>query len=227
MPRVLVAAVRAVVFVGFATAIVHAETLRSVQVVDSKGVSVESAVVEIEAQPTVAPTAQADFVMDQIDFQFSPRVLPVPQGAEVRFPNSDKSRHHVYSFSEAKTFEIKLYGGDEAPPITFEQAGIVALGCNIHDGMSGHIYVSSSGLYGITNEDGKADIPNYQAGTENRLQVWHADMPEPLYLMMADLTIDASGNTIIRLPIEVKNEEVKTTGSSLRDRLQGFKSNGN
>src|ERR1700719_842331 len=79
--------------------------------------------------------------MAQHDMQFDPFVLVVPVGARVAFPNLDRVRHHVYSFSPTHPFELKLYGHDETRFVTFDKPGVVALGCNIHDQMVGFILV--------------------------------------------------------------------------------------
>lgn len=71
--------------------------------------------------------------IEQADKQFTNRVTVVPLGTEVRFPNRDKVRHHVYSLSPTKTFELKLYIGTPANPVVFDRAGVAVLGCNIHD----------------------------------------------------------------------------------------------
>ena len=72
----------------------------------------------------VSPTrVNALFRIEQNDVHFDPFILVVPVGAEVSFPNLDKVRHHVYSFSSAKRFEIKLYGRDETRKVTFDKAG--------------------------------------------------------------------------------------------------------
>ncbi|HEY0437680.1 MAG TPA: hypothetical protein VGC92_13650, partial [Phenylobacterium sp.] len=75
------------------------------------GKPVENAVVTLRPQGG-APRGPARFpwpmTMSQKDMQFEPFVLIAPVGAEIRFPNLDPFRHHVYSFSPAKTFELKL-----------------------------------------------------------------------------------------------------------------------
>ena len=63
--------------------------------------------------------------------QFMPRVTLITVGTAVNFPNFDTVRHHVYSFSKAKTFEIKLYAGVPSKPEVFDKPGIAVLGCNI------------------------------------------------------------------------------------------------
>lgn len=118
------------------------------------------------------PNHQQSLVMDQINRQFSPFVLPVYKGQWVVFPNNDRVRHHVYSFSRAKRFEIKLYAGIPSSPVQFDTSGIVVLGCNIHDAMLAYIYVSESPLFAKSDEYGKV---NLETGGLNpkELLVWH------------------------------------------------------
>ena len=101
---------------------------------------------------------QEPAVMNQIDKQFEPHVLVVKAGTEVTFPNADNLFHHVYSFSPTKQFELKLYKEFTAEPLRFENAGIVDIGCNIHDWMLGYIVVSDSPYFGKTNPEGQSLI---------------------------------------------------------------------
>lgn len=123
-------------------------------VVARDGTPVADAV--ISSGPRVESTA-GTAEMDQVDKTFSPYVLPVAQGTDVNFPNSDQIRHHVYSFSEAKPFELRLYSGTPEAPVKFEKAGVVVVGCNIHDNMIGYIFVSPRAHWARTDKAGKAD----------------------------------------------------------------------
>ena len=114
-------------------------------------------------------------VMTQQNIAFNPYVLIVPLGSTVGFPNRDKVRHHVYSFSAAKKFELKLYGQQEERTVTFDKAGVVALGCNIHDSMIGYIYVADTPFAAKTNAAGEAVIRGLPGGA-GALTVWHPDM---------------------------------------------------
>lgn len=115
------------------------------------------------------------FVMDQIDKQFDPHVLPIPLASRVSFPNSDSIKHHVYSFSKAKTFELKLYKKDNPEPISFQNLGIVELGCNVHDWMLGYILVLDSHVYGITDENGelRLTMPEHLIDSNFAIEIWH------------------------------------------------------
>jgi len=111
--------------------------------------------------------------LDQIDKEFVPKVKPVYVGSTVAFPNKDSVRHHVYSFSPAKRFELPLYAGVPSQPVLFDKAGVVVLGCNIHDWMIGYIYVSDSPWFAKTNAEGRAEIADLPARGYT-VRVWHA-----------------------------------------------------
>ncbi len=120
-----------------------------------------------------APPAQA--VVDQINHAFVPRVKAVLVGTAVSFPNRDNVRHHVYSFSPAKQFELPLYAGTPAAPVVFDKPGVVVLGCNIHDWMIGYIYVSESPWFAMTGADGRALLADLPARAYT-VRVWHPRM---------------------------------------------------
>ena len=141
---------------------------------DERGKPVADAVVSLTAPGGAppAPRAAAPVVMDQQNKEFVPFVLPVAVGTPVTFPNRDNIRHHVYSFSPAKRFELPLYIGTPAAPVVFDRPGSVVLGCNIHDWMVGHVYVLATPLFARTGEDGRARIAEVGAGAYEA-RVWH------------------------------------------------------
>lgn len=116
--------------------------------------------------------AATSYQIVQKDLKFSPHVLAVPLGATVTFPNQDTVRHHVYSFSPARKFELALYGRDEDRSVTFENAGIVAIGCNIHDDMQAFIYVYDKQQRALVSERGGIAFENIPEG-EYSITVWH------------------------------------------------------
>lgn len=147
----------------------------SVTVVDQHGEPVADAVVTLApAHPAEAATEAEPAVaeMRQQGQAFLPHVIVVPRGSAVRFPNLDDTQHHVYSFSPAKVFELPLFKGDEPPPVTFDQPGVVAVGCNIHDHMRGFIIVTDALLHGVTDQNGRVTFDSAQPGTY-RLNLWH------------------------------------------------------
>ena len=148
-----------------------------VQVTDGDGRPLADAVVFLEsreARQAVRPAS--GIVLAQANRQFDPRVLVVPVGSSVDFPNRDTVRHHVYSFSPAKTFELKLYTGTPATPVVFDKTGIAVLGCNIHDNMAAWVVVVDTPYYGRSAASGTVVLPNVPAGSY-RLRAWHPGLP--------------------------------------------------
>jgi plastocyanin len=114
--------------------------------------------------------------MGQREKNFVPTLLAVQVGTSVNFPNFDTVRHHVYSFSPTKSFEIKLYAGTPSKPVVFDKPGTATLGCNIHDKMVSHIHVVETPYFGITNRQGEVtlDLPE----GSHRVRIWGAVLSE-------------------------------------------------
>jgi len=149
-----------------------------VTVSDEKNQPLLGAVVFLEspeAARAVKPLIGAEVA--QRDKAFQPDLLVVTKGSAVHFPNRDTVRHHVYSFSPAKRFELKLYIGTPAEPVVFDQAGVVTLGCNIHDQMLGRVIIVDTPYYGSSGANGKVTLKDVPPGNY-RLRVWHARLPE-------------------------------------------------
>ncbi|TMP07899.1 methylamine utilization protein [Pseudoalteromonas sp. S3178] len=146
---------------------------------DQHGQKLSGAVVElINASTHSASKTLPLAVMDQVHKQFLPELLVVQQGQQVNFPNSDNIRHHVYSFSQAKPFQLRLYSGQPKEPITFNQQGVVVLGCNIHDSMVGYIYVASS--ESVYKSDKKGMVSLTLGTLPAQVSVWHPLQTAPL-----------------------------------------------
>jgi plastocyanin len=136
------------------------------------GKPVADAVVFVQESSVTPPSATRSAIMDQIDKTFVPGVLPIMVGTRVRFPNHDQIQHHVYSFSRTKTFELPLYKGEDAGPVLFDKVGVVKIGCNIHDWMSGIILVLPTPWFARTGADGAFTIENVPEGRHS-LVAWH------------------------------------------------------
>lgn len=213
--RMLIAAVICFSLLGTHTA--YADIV-VVTVVDSNGNPLPNAVVSIPGEPK-RPLKNA--IMDQVNSQFLPHVLAIPVGSEVLFPNSDNIRHHVYSFSPAKTFETKLYANEARPRIEFGTAGIVALGCNIHDQMRGYIYVSPHQVSVVTDAKGQAQLEIKQ---DTEVLLWHPwlDAQTGNNAVPAEVKAIVSGATRTpQLQLQVSPPQQPTAEpSKLRQRFQ-------
>lgn len=171
----------------------------TVQVRNAAGQPLADAVVAVElrGRPAKAATGTRAEVA-QRERQFQPAVLVVQTGTAVHFPNFDTVRHHVYSFSPIKPFDIKLYSGTPAEPVVFDKPGIAALGCNIHDQMSAYIVVVDTPLFARTDAAGLArfDLP---AG-EHQIKAWHPSLMRPqLLTRLLSVSPAGGGSTSIEL----------------------------
>ncbi len=150
----------------------------TVSVRDNAGRPVRDAVVTVTPNAGV-PSGPIRFSWPlrvvQQDIQFQPYVLIAPVGAAVAFPNLDRVRHHIYSFSRGNRFEIELFGRDQTRTHVFAAAGVAALGCNIHDQMLAYVRVVDTPYAGKTDATGNVTIPAIPAGAA-RLVVWHPQL---------------------------------------------------
>ena len=135
-----------------------------VRVRDASGAPVpDAAVYAVPASgPAEARNARA-VAVEQVDREFVPYVTVVQVGTPILFPNRDPIQHHVYSFSVAKSFEIKLYTGN-SPEILMDKPGMVTLGCNIHDWMIAYIFVVPTSHFARTDASGNALLGDLPAG---------------------------------------------------------------
>lgn len=165
----------------------------TVTVLGPDGQALSGAVVFLDspqASQAVKPLTQAE--MAQQGKAFLPDVLVVTRGTAVHFPNRDTVRHHVYSFSPAKKFELKLYIGTPANPVVFDQAGVAVLGCNIHDQMVGWVMVLDTPHFAQTPAAGRVVLPGVPPGPYT-LRVWHPRLPVGSPAQAQPLPVPAAG----------------------------------
>jgi plastocyanin len=187
-----------------ATALAHASAI-DVSVTDAKGLPAEDAVVVAVplAGPPAPSGAPTTAVVDQIDKEFVPLVSVVRTMTSVSFPNKDNIKHHVYSFSAAKRFELPLYKGKPAKPVLFDHAGLVVLGCNIHDWMVGYVYVVDSPWFAKTGNDGNARLSDLPAG-DYEIVVYHPRAKDPAEPVRQRIAIESKPSPPLRFQLPLK-----------------------
>jgi plastocyanin len=173
-----------------------------VQASGSDGKALPETVVFLESREAKAAARPLMGVeIEQNKRRFTRRVSVVTVGSEVAFPNRDTVRHHVYSFSPAKTFELKLYAGKPANPVVFDKAGIAVLGCNIHDNMVAWVVVVETPYHAVADAQGLLRLDNVPAGSY-RLRSWHPGLPPGAPAADEPLVVTAAGaNVRIQLPL--------------------------
>ena len=136
------------------------------QVKDRNGSPVPNAVIyAIPVGGSVPPmAANVTAIVEQQMFKFEPYVSVVQTGTRMRFPNKDRSEHHLKALSGPSAFEFKVYTRKEPEPTLMDKAGLVTLQCLIHDWMNAHIYVVDSPWFGKTARTGSVVIEGVPAG---------------------------------------------------------------
>jgi plastocyanin len=154
-----------------------------VTVGDAQGAPAEDAVVSVRGGGGTPPAhAAATRAIDQRNETFIPYVEIFQPGDSVVFRNSDRTRHHVYSFAPAKSFEFVIAPGENTPPVVLDRVGEIAVGCNIHDQMITHLYVTDAPWVAKSDAQGHAVFRNLPQG-HYAVRVWHPQLrpgqPEP------------------------------------------------
>ena len=178
-----------------------------IKVAKPDGRPVAGAVVLLHGPPGSKSPAPATYIVDQVNQTFTPDLIVIPVGSTVTFPNSDRVSHQVYSFSPTKRFQLPLYRGMPYPPVTFTNAGIVTLGCNIHDDMIAYLVVTDASWFGRTGPDGSWTASSLPAGSF-RIEVWHPRMREATDVIERPLRLEAalSGRLDVQLTRSLRPE---------------------
>ncbi|MBJ7311219.1 methylamine utilization protein [Rugamonas sp. CCM 8940] len=174
----------------------------AVLVQDANGKPLPDAVVYAEPEGQPLPKVQHPGEIAQKGLKFTPLVSVVQTGSKISFPNNDRVRHHIYSFSPAHKFDQKLYSGEAAAPQLFDKAGTVVLGCNIHDKMLAYVKVVDTPYFAKTDGAGAARI-ELPAG-KYVLKAWHfntvgGQTPEQALQVKAG---DAPGTALFKLAMK-------------------------
>ncbi len=150
-----------------------AATLK-LQVSDQGGKPLADAVVTLypEGGEAPKPAPPRDHFVDQKDETFLPLVEIVPVGDAVIFRNSDRTRHHVYTFSPLSPFDFILKPNEVSGPIRMSKAGVIPVGCNIHDFMINYLFVTDARWAAKSDEKGAVIVTDLPPGTYTA-KLWH------------------------------------------------------
>jgi plastocyanin len=103
---------------------------------------------------------------------FIPRVVAVPVGSTVEFPNDDPIYHNVFSLSRAKSFNLGRYPRGKSRSQRFDAPGIVKVFCEIHSHMSATVMVFNHPWFAVPDDDGSFELPAVPPG-DRQITAWH------------------------------------------------------
>lgn len=174
----------------------------SVAVVDRDGKPVADAVVTVRPLGRTANVAHAPArrIIDQRDLAFVPYLEVFRPGDSVVFRNSDRTRHHVYSFSPVKAFEFVLAPHQSTAPQPLEEPGVVAIGCNIHDQMVAWLYVTDAPWFARTGATGRVAFESLRAG-EYEVRAWQPRLRPGREEPAQRVTLGEAGVQALQFPL--------------------------
>jgi plastocyanin len=113
----------------------------TVRIQAREGVQPATAIVYAEPLDAPAPKKPGAFKLTQKSKSFVPRVLAIPTGSSVSFPNEDSIFHNVFSMSPPSPFDLGLYRAGASKTQTFASPATYRVFCNIHPQMTALIVV--------------------------------------------------------------------------------------
>lgn len=122
-------------------------------------------------EPAEMPTRRVAPSMTSLHKKFTPRVIVIPQGGAVTFPNEDPIFHNVFSVSGQNRFDLGLYRRGKSKEKIFDTAGLVRVYCNIHPQMIGYVRVVDSDFSEVTGPEGSFSFGGVPAG-ERSVRAW-------------------------------------------------------
>jgi plastocyanin len=124
------------------------------------------------------------------DKRFDPRILAVPAGTKVTFPNVDSIYHNAFSLSPGNTFDMGLYRKGASRDAVLKNPGIVRVYCNIHPDMAASVVVVDGGAFSVVQADGSYRIEGIPPG-RHEVHIWSDVAGE----QVLSLVFEAGGTT--------------------------------
>lgn len=122
-----------------------------------------------------ADTIDTRTIISQKNKKFAPYLAITSTKNPIVFDNKDDITHHIYSVDKDNSFDFKLRSGEQKLDIAFAEQTTIAMGCNIHDWMAGHLLVVDTPFYAITDIDGKvvfSELPDLDL----KLKLYHPQL---------------------------------------------------
>src|SRR5262249_8890743 len=95
----------------------------------------DEVLVYLEDAPNTGGLPRGPFQIDQKQKAFRPKLLVVPAGATVAFPNEDEFTHNVFSVTPGDSFDLGTYATGTSKAVTLDHAAVVSIFCNVHPQM--------------------------------------------------------------------------------------------
>jgi plastocyanin len=152
-----------------------------------------------DAPPRQMPPVKVS--IRQRDENFIPRVVAVPVGSDVDFPNDDPFYHNVFSLSRARTFNLGRYPRGETKSTRFDRPGIVKVFCDIHSHMTATVMVFNHPWFAVPGEDGRFELPAVPPG-DREITAWHERLGDTTLRVRVDPGRPAEADFVLPVPAQ-------------------------
>ena len=160
----------------------------------------------------IVPQQSKTVEISQGNKSFIPYISVSQKAAKVNFVNKDDITHHIYSADSENKFSLKIRAGESDSSAHFDHAAEIAMGCNIHDWMSGYLLVVNTPYFAKTDEQGLASFTLSELG-KYRVVVWHPQMQAENNrmivekdLLSADITTFTLQKTMDDIPVQTSDD---------------------
>jgi len=173
----------------------------TVTVIDPKKAEVKGVIVYLTPsdKPSGNYTKTQPLIISQNKKKFTPYIAVLQKGQKIKFNNQDDVTHHIYSVSGKNRFDFKIKAGEHNSNINISTLGEVAMGCNIHDWMSGYVLVVDTPYFNNTTSTGRSHFENIPSGNY-KLTIWHPQLETNNNEFKTDVIIQKEQNFEITLP---------------------------
>jgi plastocyanin len=171
----------------------------TVKLVEKRGrvaKDLSTVVVYVDGLKVQAAPRTVDVTMK--DKAFEPRLVVIPVGSRVRFPNQDPIFHNVFSVSGDNRFDLGLYKESEGKSQPFGEPGVVKVYCNIHPQMSAIVLVRDNPFFTLATRDGHFRLEGIPAGTR-QITAWHEKAKET---STVEVTVPERGEVAVSLELD-------------------------
>ncbi|MGZ3443053.1 MAG: carboxypeptidase regulatory-like domain-containing protein [Polyangia bacterium] len=147
--------------------------MKDESVVAGKKGELANVLVHVNGLPATPPPSEK-VTLTQEDCMYRPRVLGIVDGQKFEIKNGDPVLHNVHTYEGARTlFNVAQVPGTPNMEKTFTQNGVMLkFKCDIHQWMTGFIWVQSNGAFAVSDKDGKFEIKDVPVGTWD-VEAWH------------------------------------------------------
>jgi plastocyanin len=132
---------------------------------------------------------------------FLPRVVAVPVGSEVTFPNDDPIYHNVFSLSRIRSFNLGRYPRGQTRGVRFDRPGIVRVFCDIHSHMTATVLVFNHPWFAVPDVDGHFELPEVPPGNRE-ITAWHERLGDTTLPVRVESGRDVSMEFVLPVPAQ-------------------------